>query len=169
MSRVPAAGSPKSWWKGARGEWLVVVQIILMALVFLGPRTVDGQPAWPFPYPAGALAVGALLVGSGGMLFLAGILRLGRNLTPLPYPKDEGELIQTGPYALVRHPMYGGGIVLALGWALMVQSWLTLGYVAILFVFLDLKARREERWLCEKFSAYPAYRQRVRKLIPFVY
>lgn len=105
----------------------------------------------------------------GAALLVAGLLRLGRGLTPLPYPKDGADLIQTGPYALVCHPMYCGGIGLALGWAFYVQSWLTLGYVAVLFVFLDAKSRREERWLSEKFPAYSAYQRRVRKLIPFVY
>ena len=58
---------------------------------------------------------------------------------------------------------------MALGWALYVQGWLTLGYVVALFVFLDAKSRREERWLAERFPAYADYQQRVRKLIPFLY
>jgi protein-S-isoprenylcysteine O-methyltransferase Ste14 len=103
------------------------------------------------------------------MLFVVGLVRLGGGLTPLPYPKDGAELIQTGPFALVRHPMYGGGLVLALGWALYVRGWLTLLYVVVLFVFLDVKSRREEKWLSDKFSTYAAYKKRVRKLIPFIY
>ena len=169
MTDSTAVADRAPWWKGARGEWFVVAQIVLIALVFLGPRTVAGLPAWSFPFPrAWPVAGGALMIAGGG-LFGAGILRLGRGLTPLPYPKDGAELVQTGPYALVRHPMYGGGLVLALGWALWVHGWLTLGYVAVLFVFLDVKSRREERWLAGKFPAYAAYQRRVRKLIPFVY
>jgi protein-S-isoprenylcysteine O-methyltransferase Ste14 len=94
---------------------------------------------------------------------------LGRGLTPLPYPKDGAGLVQTGPFALIRHPIYGGGLMLALGFALMIQSWLTLGYAAVLFAFLDGKSRREERWLAEKYPEYASYQRRVRKLIPFVY
>jgi protein-S-isoprenylcysteine O-methyltransferase Ste14 len=90
-------------------------------------------------------------------------------LTAVPYPKDEGMLIETGPYRLVRHPMYCGGILISLGWALWVHSWLTLGYVMVLFVFFDIKSRCEEHWLKAKFSDYAAYQKRVRKLIPFVY
>jgi protein-S-isoprenylcysteine O-methyltransferase Ste14 len=155
------------WWKGARGEWLVVVQVALIGLIFFGPRTVMDQPTWPFP--GVSLVVGGVFMSAGGLLLVAGLVRLGRGLTPLPYPKDSSELIQTGPFALVRHPMYSGGLALGLGWALYVQGWLTLVYVAAMFVFLDLKSRREERWLAEKFPAYPKYQQRVRKLIPFVY
>jgi len=163
-----AAGRPP-WWKGARGEWLVVAQILLIALVFLGPRTIAGRPAWPFPFARACPVVGGVLMLGGIALLAAGGARLGRGLTPLPFPKDGADLVQTGPYALVRHPMYSGGLVLAFGWALFVQGWLTLAYVIVLFVFLDAKSRREERWLAEKFPAYGAYQRRVRKLIPFVY
>ncbi len=169
MSPNPTAADHKPWWKGARGEWLVVVQVVLMGLVFFGPRTVAGLPSWPFPFPHACTVVGGVLMIVGGVLLVAGLVRLGPGLTPLPYPKEGGELIQTGPFALVRHPMYSGGLVLALGWALYVQGWLTLGYVVVLFVFLDMKSRREERWLAEKFPAYATYQQRVRKLIPFIY
>jgi protein-S-isoprenylcysteine O-methyltransferase Ste14 len=165
----PIAAGRKPWWKGSRGEWYVVVQVVLIVLVFLGPRSVGGLPSWPFPLPHAGPIAGAVLMAGGGILFLAGLVRLGRALTPLPYPKDEAALVQTGPFALVRHPMYGGGLLLALGWALWARSWLTLGYVAVLFVFLDVKSRREERWLPAKFPAYAAYQRRVRKLLPFVY
>ncbi len=140
-----------------------------MALVFFGPRSMGGRPALAFPAAGVCRIAGVILMILGGALLFAGILRLGKGLTPLPYPRDGSALIETGPYALVRHPMYGGGLVLALGWALCVHSWLTVGYVLILFVFLDLKSRREEKWLMEKFPAYAAYRKRVRKLIPFLY
>ena len=169
MSPDLVASDRRPWWKGARGEWLVVAQVVLIALVFLGPRTIAGQPTWPFPFPHACPVVGGALMIAGGALFVAGLARLGRGLTPLPYPKDGAELVQTGPFALVRHPIYSGGIVLALGWALFVQGWLTLGYLAVLFIFLDAKSRREENWLAEKFPAYAAYQRRVRKLIPFVY
>jgi protein-S-isoprenylcysteine O-methyltransferase Ste14 len=168
MSRDRSGAHRKPWWKGARGEWFVVAQAVLMLLVFLGPRSLGGQPV-SFPFPHACLIVGSVLMLAGCALFLAGLLRLGPGLTPLPYPKDGASLVTTGPYGLVRHPIYSGGLVAAVGWALGVQSWLTLGYVIVLFVFLDVKSRREERWLAEKFATYAAYRRRVRKLIPFIY
>jgi protein-S-isoprenylcysteine O-methyltransferase Ste14 len=167
MSQSPAAGDRKPWWKGARGEWLVVVQVALIGLVLLGPRTLFGQPAWQFPQACPI--VGVVLMLLGAVLLFAGLVSLGSGLTPLPYPKEGANFIQTGPYSLVRHPMYCGGLIFSVGWALYVQGWLTLGYVAVMFVFLDMKSRREERWLAEKFPMYATYQRRVRKLIPFVY
>jgi protein-S-isoprenylcysteine O-methyltransferase Ste14 len=169
MSKDLMVADKTPWWKGARGEWLVVIQVVLIGLVFLGPRTVAGWPAWPFPFPRMLVVMGSAFMVGGGSLLFAGLVRLGMGLTPLPYPKEGAGLVQTGPFALIRHPMYGGGLMLALGWALFIQGWLTLGYVAVLFAFLDMKSRREERWLAEKFPEYASYQRRVRKLIPFVY
>ena len=157
------------WWRGSRGEWLAAAQVALMCLIFFGPRTIAGHPRWRFPFPEASQAVGLALMVAGGCLLIAAIIRLGSGLTPLPYPKEGAALVQSGPYALVRHPMYTGGLGLALGWALWVQGWLTVGYVVAVFILLDVKSRREERWLAEKFPAYSSYQRRVRKLIPFVY
>jgi protein-S-isoprenylcysteine O-methyltransferase Ste14 len=165
MSIDPVVADKTPWWKGARGEWLVVIQVVLIGIVFLGPRTIAGWPTWLFPFPYALAFLGGAFMTGGGVLLVAGLVRLGRGLTPLQYPKEGAELVQTGPFALVRHPMYGGGLLLAL----IIHSWLTLGYVAVLFAFLDAKSRREERWLAERFPTYASYQRRVRKLIPFVY
>ena len=155
-------------WRGARGEWYVAGQLVLMAVVFLAPRRLRGWPPWPAPLARVATFAGAALALAGAWLFVASVLRLGANLTPLPRPKPQGTLVRTGPYAIVRHPIYAGGLALALGWALLVHGSLTLLYVAALLVFLDIKSAHEERWLVARYPDYADYRRRVRKLIPFV-
>ena len=162
-------GYQTPWWRGARGEWYVAGQLVLIAVVFLGPRTLPDLPVWPAPLAPISIFVGAALVFAGGCLLLAGLFRLGSNLTPLPFPKPHATLVQTGPYRLVRHPMYAGGIALAYGWALVVRGWLTLVYATVLLIFLELKSAREERWLTDKFPDYPDYQRCVRKLIPFIH
>jgi protein-S-isoprenylcysteine O-methyltransferase Ste14 len=162
------AGNKTRWWKGKHGERLVVLQVILMALVFFGPRMMPGKLR-TYIMPGACQIVGWPLMIFGFILFLAGLIRMGRRLTPLPYPKDGSQLIETGPFGIVRHPMYSGGLIFALGWALFVRSWLTIGYVIVLFIFLDFKSRCEEKWLMEKFPKYRDYQKRVRKLIPFIY
>jgi protein-S-isoprenylcysteine O-methyltransferase Ste14 len=156
-------------WKGARGEWFVVAQAVLLVLVVLGPRQWFGWPAAPLPLPAVRVAAGATLAALGAALFLAGVVRLGANLTPLPYPREAGTLVRTGAYRLVRHPLYGGVILAGTGWGLIVGSIPTLLYAGALGILLDIKARREEAWLVDRYPEYAAYRARVRKLIPFVY
>jgi protein-S-isoprenylcysteine O-methyltransferase Ste14 len=157
------------WWKGARGEWYVVAQVAFIVLILFGPRTWPGGVPLSFPYPRLSSIAGITVIVSGLLLMTAGGMWLGRNLTPLPHPTATSTLVETGPFGLVRHPMYSGGILIACGWAIRARGPLTVGYAVLLFVFLDIKSRREERWLQEKFAAYSAYQKRVRKLIPFVY
>jgi protein-S-isoprenylcysteine O-methyltransferase Ste14 len=147
----------------------VVAQLVLLFLVAFGPRTATSLPALTGIYAKAAMGFGIVLMAIAGGLVVTGIANLGRNLTPLPFPKDGGELVQTGAYSLVRHPVYSGVIALAVGWACAVRGPLTLAYALLLFLLLDAKSRQEERWLETKFPSYAEYRRRVRRLIPFVY
>ncbi len=158
--------SQNSWWKGERGEWFVVAQAGLFFMAAFGPFSYRG---WSFPSSILASAAGGVFLLSGSILFISGIFRLGANLSALPYPKSESKLVETGPYRIVRHPMYSGAILIAFGWALVIHSWLAIGIALVIFIFFDLKSRREEAWLKEKFPGYAAYQQRVRKLVPLIY
>jgi protein-S-isoprenylcysteine O-methyltransferase Ste14 len=158
---------PHPWWKGRRGEWYVALQAALFALVVFGPR--GATPAWPAGLAAGAGFAGLALIAAGAAISVAAVFHLGRNLTPLPHPKDDATLIESGLYGWVRHPIYCGLILAAFGWALFVQGALTLLWALVLLVFFDIKSRREEAWLLARFPAYADYRRRVRKLIPFIY
>lgn len=94
------------WWTGKRGEGYVAVQALLFVLLAVGPPTWHGWPAWPFPQSR--VAGWTLLVLGSGFAFVA-IAKLGSTLTPLPYPAARGRMVQSGAYALVRHPIYCGG------------------------------------------------------------
>lgn len=157
----------KQWWKGERGEWYVVAQMLLIALVVFGPTAWPSAPAWP--WATVWRWMGAAFVATGTLLAIFATLRLGASLTPLPHPKDDSRLVVAGAYRLVRHPIYSGIVLAALGWALWSNGWLTLGYALLLFLFFDVKSRREEQWLLARYPEYRAYRQRVKKLIPLLY
>lgn len=158
----PAAGSG-IWARG--GAW-VVAQFPLTALALFAARL---GPTIPGPVLGPARWVGLGLCLIGGLLFLAGALKLGSGLTPFPRPPQDVRLVQDGPYRLARHPIYGGGVIALVGWALLNGGWLGLLAAAGMAVFFDTKAGVEERWLTTRFPEYAAYRRRVRKLIPFIY
>ncbi len=81
--------------------------------------------------------------------------------------KEGHQLIQSGPYARVRHPIYSGIFLATLGTALFVGEWRALLGALIFFVAHWLKARREEALLAGKFGeAYESYRQRTGSLVP---
>jgi protein-S-isoprenylcysteine O-methyltransferase Ste14 len=157
------------WWKGTHGEWFVFAQFMLIALVFFGPRTFRGWPTWRVPFTSLSSIGGSILLLVGGLLFLLAIFRLGSNITAVPYPKEQGVLVDTGLYRLVRHPMYCGIILIAFGWAFLIHGWLTICYAVVLLLFFDVKSRQEEMWLKEKYPGYVTYQKRVRKLIPLIY
>lgn len=156
------------WWRGARGEWYVVIQFVLLGLVLVGPWLRD-DPTWPAPWAVIAWGVGLVLALTGLALTTAGVLSLGRHLSPLPEPTDSTNLVQSGLYGLMRHPIYSGLMAGCLGWALLNHSGLTLLLVLVVFIFFDRKARREERAMAARFPAYHDYRRRVRRFIPYIY
>lgn len=148
---------------GKRGEGWFVLQLALFAVILLAPRV----PALTLPLWLRAL--GAVTLAGAGVFGTGGVLALGRNLTPFPKPIEGGELVTTGVYSIVRHPIYTGLILGTLGWGLLRANLLGVMLAVVLFIFFDLKSRREEQWLCEAYASYAAYQQRVRKLIPWVY
>ena len=158
-----------AWWRGGRGEWYVVCQFVLFALVAAGPATWHGWPAWPFPDGWVVTSAGIILLAGGAALAIAGALQHGSGLQALPYPRAGCAVILSGPYRLVRHPIYSGALFMAVGWATWRRGWLTFLYAALLFLLFDAKARREERWLVERFPSYAEYQRRVRKLVPLLY
>ena len=153
----------------SRGEWYVLIQILLILAVGFAPEL---QPDRTIPALSlvrdGRFFGGILCVAGLGFSILA-LAGLGRNLSIFPRPKRDSELVEAGLYAIVRHPIYFGIITAALGWSIYRWSILSLVFSIALFLWLDAKARREEAWLAEKFPDYPNYQQRVKKLIPFIY
>ena len=151
---------------GRRGEGWVALQIVLVAaMVAEGTK---GRK-WPSASRGVRLAAAGLSGLSGLYLFGDGVARLGRQITPFPRPVEEGSVKSTGAYGLVRHPMYGGVLLMTLAWSL-ASSPLALGSWTVAVGFLDAKRRREEAWLVEEYAEYEEYRTSVRhSLVPFVW
>ncbi len=150
---------------GRRGEGWVVLQGVLIAAVamagwWLGSDWVDG------PRVATTL-VGLAAVLAGLALAIRGVRDLGGALTAYPHPREDADLVQTGVYRRARHPIYGGLVLGAVGWALGMASLEALAVVVLLWAFLRLKSRREEAWLADRFPGYPAYRERTRGFWPW--
>jgi len=140
----------------------VVVQGILLTAAAILAVCFRGV-GFPIVVMAG---VALMLVGAG--VALAGAMALGRNLTPFPKPTESAQLVSHGIYAVIRHPLYTSVIAVALGWAMVWQSWPALLVAAMLIPFFYAKARHEERWLREMFSEYGEYEKRTPRFLPRV-
>lgn len=145
-----------STWIDRGGRW-VAAQFVLMALVLAF--------AWLPPGWGGAsttlVALGAALALVGALLAALSWRTLDRSATPFPRPRSGGRLVETGPYAFVRHPIYAGGLLFFAGFALATSpaAFVPLGALS---VFWRNKAALEEDWLEEKYPDYAEYRDRVR-------
>lgn len=139
---------------------LTAVGVILVVRVFRGGSLVVHSP---------------VLAGVGAALFLAGLtvaiwarVCLGRNWGMPMTRRLEPELITSGPYRLIRHPIYSGLLLAMLGTALVINPT-GLIVAAALGAYFYYSATVEERNLVLAFpAAYPEYRTRTKKLIPFV-
>lgn len=145
-----------------RGRIFVLLQFILLGLLVFLPH---GE-LWFVTQSLGNFAV--LLEVFGLLIALMGIINLGSSLTATPVPKHSAVLRTTGLYAVVRHPIYLGIVVITAGLVLMSSSWWSLLCGVALVILLSVKARFEEKLLLAKFEGYAAYAARTGRIIPFV-
>lgn len=156
---------------GPKGEGWVVLQFIGLALVVVADQLRLPMFLMPGAAAMAAVALGWGLIVAGTLLFFSALYYLARagSFTANPRPLPTGRLIRSGPYQVVRHPVYSGLALGAFGIALVRLSTPTLVAAVLLFVILDLKRRREEIWLAERFAEYPEYAAGTRALIPLLY
>ena len=148
---------------GPRGEGWVLIQGVLLVIVAAAGWSLG--PDWSGPLQLAGTVVGIVLISAGLVLAFRGFVDLDRALTPLPRPRDGAELVETGVYALVRHPIYSGLILTAFGWGIAQASIVSVALAVVLAAFLRVKSAREEAWLEQRFPAYPAYCARTLWLI----
>lgn len=119
------------------------------------------------PHTVFVYSVGLGLCIGGTTLAIWSRHMLGRNWSATVQLKQEHELISSGPYRFVRHPLYTGLLVLFIGSAIMIGDLRGLLAVAIMFASLWFKLRLEERWLLQHFGdKYSAYQRHTKMLLP---
>jgi protein-S-isoprenylcysteine O-methyltransferase Ste14 len=148
------------------------VLTILIAIVLLSTTRIPLRwlylPLWPpgfWPFWLGAAVTVA------GILFAVWAREhLGRNWSRSITIKRGHELITTGPYAVVRHPIYTGTLTGFLGMAIAVSQ--VRGFIAFVLIFLvfRVKFRMEEEWMRSQFGeTYAAYAHRTSALVPYLF
>lgn len=119
--------------------------------------------------PAWLQAIGALAIVANG-LGTWWTFRENAFAAPVIKIQEGQKVIDTGPYALVRHPMYGSTIFLFVGMPLLLGSWWGLALAAVLILAVAWRAVHEERTLRNELSGYADYAERVRyRFLPFVW
>ncbi|HUO45236.1 MAG TPA: 2-amino-4-hydroxy-6-hydroxymethyldihydropteridine diphosphokinase [Acidimicrobiia bacterium] len=144
------------------GGW-VVTQGALLFLWLVTVVATDQRPVWSTWRPWLGLAV----AGAGVVVTILSAKALGRSLSPFPAPLPGAELIEKGPYTLVRHPIYTGIVLTLLGVTTVLGSWPGLLITLLLLGFFAAKSIHEEGGLGLVYPGYGEYQTRVRhRLIP---
>ena len=147
---------------------LTTLVLVVGAYLIFAPVTRLGPLNMRFVPEAFGIRVIALAMIVAGLAITVWARRhIGQFWSARVMLKEGHELIQSGPYARVRHPIYSGIFLAMLGTALFVGEWRALLGTAIFFVGHWLKARREEALLENQFGpAYEEYRRRTGSLLP---
>ncbi|MGN6392101.1 MAG: methyltransferase family protein [Gemmatimonadales bacterium] len=144
--------------------------LVIGVLLFAAPRL------WPGVLTRRFVPVGPIFPVLGTLLLAAGLgfsvwarRHLGRNWSTNVVVKEDHALVRTGPYRLVRHPIYTGLLLAFFGMALAIGEWRALAGLVCFVISFAIKSRLEEARMRETFPAYEQYRRETRALIPFVY
>ena len=144
---------------------------LFVAVFFLwSPRSpIPALGARFLPREIWAFWAGAALTLAGLLFTVWARVHLGRNWSGIVTLKRDHELITSGPYKFVRHPIYSGLLLAFVGSAVARGEWRGIVAVALAFWAFWRKLRIEERWMREQFgAAYDEYAQRVPALVPFL-
>ena len=146
----------------SRGWFYVVLQFLLIFLLVLSPR-MDS------PYGGASEVIGLVglaLIMTGSSVLLFSFLKLGNSLTALPIPREQGQLVTTGLYSRVRHPIYFGLLVMGFGVILDAGYWPQIIVYMLLYALLNTKAEFEESLLREKYPQYKQYAEKTPRFFP---
>ncbi len=152
-------------------NWQYIIPIAFVAAVLLaklggGLQALESQ-VWQYNEEIAVL--GDILAICGLAVALWARKTLGGNWSGRVVFKENHELVTSGPYQYVRHPIYSGILLMLVGTVLASASGLWLFVCAVAFVALWLKSRDEEKLMSRHFpKEYPEYRSRTKALIPYI-
>ena len=138
-------------------QTLVVLQFLNMGLMVLFSRE--------FLYDGVAIAIFILGFAIGIWALMHNTLG---NFNIQPKLKKDAQLITTGIYAYIRHPMYTSVVTMMLGILISTPTWYEAIFFTLLLFTLYLKAKREEKLLLQAFIQYSAYKKNTKYLVPFI-
>jgi len=160
-------------WQRYWGLRLAAAAIIIFVAVRLGRRAGSSGAALfshgIFTPPPALGWAGAALTAIGIGFAIWARVNLGRNWSSRPAVKEHHEFVMTGPYAYVRHPIYSGIMLAALGTAF-TSSVIGIGLFVFISITFALRMNKEEKIMLELFpDQYPEYQKHTRRLVPFIW
>lgn len=140
----------------------VSIQLALFGLYVFMPEL------FVFPIDRLGQVAGLLLALSGLLVILTAVYQIRKSLTPFPSPVTNGQLITTGLYRYIRHPIYSGIILAAAGYGLLAGDATKLIISGALWLLFYFKSKYEETMLMAFYDHYSQYRSRTSRFFPFL-
>ncbi len=153
---------------------VVAIPVLVVLRVLTGPAHTSRAGPAIFRHslfvPPPALGwVAAALTLLGVLFAIWARIHLGRNWSAAPAVKEKHELVTSGPYRFVRHPIYTGALLAVLG-AAVTGSLFAIGILILISIMFLRRISKEEAIMLALFpNDYPAYQARTKRLIPFVW
>lgn len=144
--------------KGKDLFFVGIQAILFMFFLWRGP--------WSFSMGQVPTVLSLSLGLFGILVLLLSILQLNRNLSPFPTPIKDGQLISTGLYKYIRHPIYTGILFMGFGFGIYTGSIFRIIVTAGLGLLFYFKSAYEEKLLCERFEDYPAFKKARGRFLP---
>jgi len=170
---VKRTAGRQGWWSRWESRVTVIAVAMSVASFLLFPNAKanpldSGAVLWPRILAVRIFADAVTFCGLAVTLWARTVL--GGNWSGVPVIKEGHELIDRGPYAHVRHPIYSGILLMFLGLAIFLGTVNAFAVLILFFVVFHFKARKEETLLTAHFpDAYPQYKARTKALIPGVF
>ena len=150
-------------------RWLYIAPLVVAGLAFFLPMFIPALQVPLLPHPIVCYVVGTVLLALGMAFSIWARMELGRNWSNVVTVKVGHELIQSGPYRWVRHPIYTGILTAIIGTGLAQDYLFDLLVPLTMFSSFWIKLKREEDWMRTQFGGqYDAYMTRTKRLVPFV-
>jgi protein-S-isoprenylcysteine O-methyltransferase Ste14 len=147
--------------KSNKDLWFVGIQILLLCIYLLP------VPIY-LPVNNTINSAGLITAAIGLVVVFIAVIQLNKNLTPFPTPKEGGELITTGLYKFIRHPIYTGIILTVYGYSLYMESVWKFFISTNLLVLFHYKSKYEEGLLLRQYEAYKNYIKITGRFFPFL-
>jgi protein-S-isoprenylcysteine O-methyltransferase Ste14 len=156
----------------SRSEKAGLVLALFGLAILPGFYVATGIPEWAdHPASGWAVALGTIFFAAALWVFRRSHKELGRNWSITLEIREQHNLVCTGPYAVIRHPMYTSFMLMGLGQAFLLANWVAglAGLVGFAILFF-LRVDKEERMMLEIFGPqYRTYMERTKRLIPYLY
>jgi protein-S-isoprenylcysteine O-methyltransferase Ste14 len=170
--RIKAANTKSTQRLESATSGILRIITIFVAIVLLSTTWIPlpwlYQPVWRVGF--WPFWIGAAITVSGLLFSVWARGHLGRNWSSQVSIKEDHELITTGPYSVVRHPIYTGILVGFLGVAIAVSEMRGFVVLVLLFLMLWAKLRKEEQWMRSQFGeTYATYVRRTAALVPYIF